>query len=149
MRHHTNELSFDRPDWLLDRTHHLFALSEQGPSPFNIVLSRTPVGNETLDEIADRIARELAATLDDFTAGARESTTVAGRPALISQCEWTQTGQRLYQRQAALIQETPEGRTLHQITATASRDAQQRHTAAFGTLLASLHFRGDEGDDRS
>lgn len=148
MRHHTNDLSFERPDWLVDRTHHLLSVSEEGPSAFNIVLSRTPVERETLDEIADRIATELAATIEGFVAGPRQNATVAGRPALILQCEWTQNGQHLYQRQAVLIADTPEGRVLHQITATASGDAKQRHTAAFPAVLASLRLRGDEGDAR-
>lgn len=149
MRHHTNELSFERPDWLIDRTHHMFAVSTDGPSPFNIVLSRTPLGAETLDEMVDRILKELAARLDGFAPGTRETATVAGVPARVLVFQWDQGGQRLYQRQAVLVREGPGGRALHQIAATASGDARQAHVAGFADLLASLRFRGDEGDGRA
>jgi hypothetical protein len=148
MRHQTNELSFDRPDWLLDRTHHMFAVSAQGASPFNVVMSRSAIEDETLDEMADRILRDLGQALDAFAAGPRETATVAGVPARILQFQWKQNGQRLYQRQAVLVKEGPNGRTLHQIAATASEDARQRHVAGFNDILASLRFRGAEGDGR-
>lgn len=127
----------------------MFAVAQQGPSPFNIVVSRTPVDDETLDEMADRIIRDLGAALADFAAGPRQAATVAGSPALILQVEWTQNGQRLYQRQAVLVHEGNDGRVLHQIAATASGDARQRHVAAFNDVIASLRFRGTEGDGRT
>lgn len=149
MRHHTNELSFERPDWLVDRTHHIFGVAVEGPSPFNIVVSHTPIEDETLDEMADRVIRELGTTLDAFAAGPRQPVTIADRSALIIQFDWTQNGQRLYQRQAMVIQEGPAGRVLHQIAATASGDARQRHVAAFADVIATLRFRGTEGDGRT
>ena len=149
MRHHTNELSFEGPDWLIDRTHHMFAVAPHGPSPFNIVLSHSPIEDESRDEIADRILRELATALDDFTPGTREMATVAGGPALVLQFQWNQGGQHLYQRQAVLVREEQGTRTLHQIAATASGDARQRHVAGFTERVASLRFRGDEGDGRA
>lgn len=143
MQHYTNELIFDRPDWLIDRTYHMFAATAQGQSPFNIVLSRTSIEDETLDQLADRIVRDLAAALDNFIVGPRQAVTIADRPALILQSQWTQNGLPLYQRQAMLVREGPGGRVLHQITGTASEDARQHHLAAFGDLLASLRFRNE------
>lgn len=152
MRYHTNELSFERPDWLVDRTHHMFAVEGSrggaGPSPFNVVLSRSPLEDETLDEVADRILSELAAALDGFEPGPREAATIAGEPARILQFQWTQNGQRLFQRQAVVIRDGPDGRVLHQVAATASGDARQRHVAGFDAVLASLRFRGADGDGR-
>jgi hypothetical protein len=149
MRHHTNELSFERPDWLIDRTHHMFAVAPHGPSPFNVVVSHSPIANESLDEIVDRILSELGSTLDGFAPGTREATTVAGMPATVVQFQWNQGGQRLYQRQAVLIREKEGTRMLHQIAATASGGAQQRHVMGFAEMLATLRFRGDEGDGRA
>jgi len=37
---------------------------------------------------------------------------------------------------------------LHQVTATVSGDACQRHVAGFDALLASIRFRGADGDGR-
>lgn len=149
MRHHTNDLSFERPEWLIDRTHHMFAIATQGASPFNIVVSRTPIEDETLAEMADRIVRDLGATLDAFAVGPRQSATIADRPAIIIQFDWTQNGQRLYQRQALLVNEGPTGRALHQVAATANGDARQRHIVAFSDLITTLRFRGTEGDGRT
>lgn len=148
MRHHTNEVSFERPDWLLDRTNHLFTVATDGPSPFNVVLSHTPIEDETLDEVTDRILRDLKAALDDFTARPPEEATVAGEHARILQFQWQQNGKRLYQRQAIVIQQRAGGRILHQIAATASEDARQRHVAGFAEMLATVRFRGGEGDER-
>jgi len=57
-----------------------------------VVLSRSPLEDETLEEVADRIVRELAAALDGFEAGPRETASVAGEPARILQFQWTQNG---------------------------------------------------------
>ena len=148
MRHQTNELSFERPEWLLDQTHHLFTVTPEGPSPFNLVLSRAAVDDETLDEMVDRIIHDLSAALDGFAAGPREAAVVGGEPARIFRFQWVQNGQRLYQRQAVVVRDGPGGRVLHQIAATASEDARQRHVAGFDDLLASLRFRGPESDER-
>lgn len=149
MRHQTNELSFERPEWLLDRTNHIFAVTAEGPSPFNIVMSRTSIEDETLDQMTERVLRELGTTLEAFDARSPQITTVASRQAMLIEFDWLQNGQRLYQRQALLIEERPEGRVLHQIAATASADARQGHVAGFNALLTTLRFRGTEGDGRS
>lgn len=47
-----------------------------------------------------------------------------------------------------MIREGPGGRVLHQVTATVSGDACQRHVAGFDALLASIRFRGADGDGR-
>jgi len=47
-----------------------------------------------------------------------------------------------------LVREGGTGRVLHQIAATASEDARQRHVAAFAGILSTLRFRGQEGDGR-
>jgi len=44
--YHTNELSFDLPEAIKDKTHHIFSLTDAGPSPFNLVISRHPIGDE-------------------------------------------------------------------------------------------------------
>jgi hypothetical protein len=148
MRHHTNEVSFERPDWLLDRTNHLFTVAADGPSPFNLVLSHTLIEDETLDEVTDRILRDLKAVLDDFVVGTPEEAMVAGEHARILQFQWQQNGRQLYQRQAIVIQQRSDGRILHQIAATASEDARQRHVAGFAEMLTTIRFRGGEGDGR-
>ena len=149
MRHHTNELSFERPDWLLDRTHHLFTVEPDGPSPFSVVISHTPIEDEKLDEMVDRIVHDLGRALEDFKLTTRTTDVVAGEEAVILQFEWSQAGQRLFQRQAALIHEGPAGRMLHQLAATATADARPRHVTGFKELLTTLQFRGADGDGRA
>jgi hypothetical protein len=41
--HHTHELSFELPDGLEDRTHHIFTLRDDGPSELTVTLSRQPI----------------------------------------------------------------------------------------------------------
>lgn len=149
MRHQTNELSFERPEWLLDRTHHLFTVEPEGPSPFSVVVSKTAIEDETLDEMLDRIIADLGRLLEDFTLTSRRPDKVGGEDAVILQFEWTQAGQRLFQRQAAVIHEGPTGRLLHQLAATATSEARPRHVAGFSDLLATLQFRGADGDGRA
>jgi hypothetical protein len=147
VRHRTNELSFERPDWLFDRTYHLFTVAPEGPSPFSVVISKLPIEDETLEEMVDRIVHDLQHSLDAFTLNLRKSDKVAGEDAVILQFEWTQEGRQLFQRQAALIREGPSGRLLHQVAATATSDARPRHVAGFTELLATLRFR--DADDPS
>ena len=141
MKQFTNELSFDRPPGLFDRTHHIFTVAEDGPSPFTVVISKTRVANELLEEMADRIVVELSRTLDDFALASRGPAVVGGRNGTVLQFEWKQAGETLRQKQVAMIHEAADGRFLLQITATATGAATAEQLAMLDTVLASAQFR--------
>jgi hypothetical protein len=52
----TNELSFVRPEALKDKTHQLLTLTDIGPSPFSLVISRSQVSP---DKVWSCVARTL------------------------------------------------------------------------------------------
>lgn len=148
MRHVTNELSFEKPAGLHDRTHHILAVAPDGPSPLTIVISRHPIDRaETLAGVADRVLAELARALDDFTLLSRGSATVADQDAVVLQFRWRQGADVLFQKQAAFfLDDEPSGRQLVQIAATAGEAATAAQVAMLDTVLATLRLREAEPD---
>jgi hypothetical protein len=63
-RFQTNELSFVRPESFKDKTFHIFTLTDLGPSPFSLVISRSVVAADTdLETVAQQLLAELEKTL--------------------------------------------------------------------------------------
>lgn len=145
MRYFTNALSFDCPAGLHDRTHHILTVTEDGPSPFTIVVSRNRVDSaETLAEVVDRVVGELPRALEAFHLLSRGPGIVARQEAELLEFRWQQAGQALFQRQAALILDGAEGRHLIQVAATASDAAPAEDMAMLDTVLASMALRGQD-----
>lgn len=140
--HYTNELIFERPDALTDRTAHIFAAGAAGPSPFTIVITKSAVeAADTLAIMMDRIEEALAASLEDYRRTAREDGEVAGQPAVLLRFQWMQNGNPLYQKQAAFIADTASGRTLIQVAATATGEATAEQAASFDRMIATMTLR--------
>ena len=60
----TNELSFVRPENLKDKTFHVFTLTDIGPSPFSLVVGRSPAEQDAdLETLAQQLLGELKKTL--------------------------------------------------------------------------------------
>lgn len=140
--HYTNELIFERPPGLVDRTAHVLAAGEGGPTPFTIVISKSSLDPfDTLATMVDRIEAELSRSLEAFRLTARKDDVVAGQPAVLLQFQWVQNGVQLFQKQAAFIAPLAEGPTLMQVAATATAEAAPDHAAGFSAMLASLRLR--------
>lgn len=141
--YYTNEFSFDLPDELEDKTHHLFAMGDEGPSPFNVVVTRNPIEEqETLQSYADRLVRELHKALPQFRLAARQDLVVAGRAALELRYRWTNQGVTMHQTQVSFFFErAPRKRQVVQITATSTDQKPEVWDAEFHRILASLRLR--------
>ena len=142
-QHYTNELIFDLPDKLIDTTNHIFTLSKDGPSEFNLVISQNQIEpDETLKSYGDKLKAELAKSLPNFKPQAFGDTEVAGQPALWLTFSWNQQGQKLHQAQVSFIYaKEPKKRQLIQITATSLDKFSDKWKQTFETFLASVKLR--------
>lgn len=147
--YHTNELIFDLPDALKDKTHHIFSLTDDGPSEFNLVISRNPIGNDdTLHSYGARLQTELAKALPRFELIASGIILVADAHCWGLEYRWLNQGQWLHQRQASLFHRTAPGcRQVVQITATVLGEFTEHWREVFETMLGSIRLR--QSDDRA
>lgn len=145
--YHMNELIFELPDVLKDKTHHIFSLTDDGPSDFNLVISRNAIGSEeTLQSYGTRLQAELAKALPRFEAIWSGTLLVADAPCWGLDYRWLNQGQWLHQRQASLFHEIgPDRRQVMQITATVRGEFTAHWRAVFDTMLGSMRLRQSDG----
>lgn len=136
----TNELSLDLPRQLKDKSLHIFTAVDDGPSPFSLVISRTPVAaTETLASFGRRLLGELSRALADFQLLRNEPTTVDKEPALLLEYLWTNQGAPMRQCQVSLLHTRAPGAVQAvQITATMAVPTDESWTALFDGMLASI-----------
>lgn len=141
--YHTNELMFELPANLKDKTHHIFSLTDEGPSPFSLVISRHPIGEEeTLESYGQRLASELGQSLPRFELIGSRLIFVAGRSSWGLEYRWLNQGQWLHQRQAILFHQVKAGERLAvQVTATVAGEFSERWKQAFTAILGSIQLR--------
>ena len=145
-RYRTNELEFDLPEVLEDKTHHIFSLPGDGPSAFSLVISRSPVGpEENPQSYGERLTAELERSLPQFSL-------LNQRPGLIGEhsCwaidhRWKNQGQWLHQRQANIFYKSVSGKPMVvQLTTTVTGDFTEEWSATFLEILQSIQFREPE-----
>jgi hypothetical protein len=141
--YYTNELVFDLPDELKDKTHHIFSLVDEGPSEFNVVISRHPVGDtETLESYGCRLQTEMEKALPHFKLLGSHTIIVAGILGWGLEYRWMNQGQWLHQRQVSLLHQlTPGQRQVVQVTATATGEFTTAWKERFTSLLGSIRLR--------
>lgn len=141
--YYANDFTFEIPASLKDKTHHILASADEGPSDFNIVIARSPIDpTETLDTYAEKLLKELAKALSKYRLLARNTIEVAKLPALQIDYQWANEGQQLSQRQVSFIWDMPEhGPRLVQITATAQGAFTIEHVETLTNLIATLQLR--------
>lgn len=102
--HHTHDASFELPAGLKDKTVHLFALSDSGPSEFNLVLSHADgLDDDTVGAFADRLLGELRRSLAKFELKDRQARRIDGSDAVVLQYAFQHDGVFLHQRQAVVL----------------------------------------------
>lgn len=142
--HDLNELSFELLAALHDNTVHVFALTEDGPNEFNLVISRAKIGTQdTLDEFADRLTAELVRALPKFQLKRRQEARIDKSPAIELFYSWNNQGVPMQQRQTvALVQsasaEEPEALM---VAATCAKAISEHWHAAYDSMLASMRLR--------
>src|SRR5205809_704639 len=102
--YHMNEGSFALPAGLKDRTVHMFALTDNGPSEFTLIVTRASgVEEVTIDAFARRLLTELRKGLPKFELKSQTPRTVGGCPAIDLYYMWRSEEQLLHQRQVVLL----------------------------------------------
>lgn len=138
----TNELSLDLPRQLKDKSLHIFTAVEDGPSPFSLVISRTPVAaSETLAGFGRRLLGEISRALADFQLLRNVPTTVDSEPALLLDYAWSNQGAPMRQCQVSLLYAPAPGVVQAvQITATMAVPTDESWTALFDDVLSSVQL---------
>ncbi|AHG43348.1 hypothetical protein N018_25195 [Pseudomonas syringae CC1557] len=151
-RFHTNELSFIRPQGFKDKTFHVFTMTDIGPSPFSLVVGRSPViPGADLETMAQQLLAELKKSLSH--AEWIEPVTpvvVAGLDARRVEFRWRQQGQPVHQLQLIFLHHDEHRQPLlMQITGTSNNPqgmtAEERQY--FDSIVETLELRQSPGPD--
>jgi hypothetical protein len=142
--HDLNELSFELPVALNDKTVHVFALTDDGPNEFNLVVSRAKVGiDDTLAEFADRLTAELTRALPRFQLKRRQEARIDNSPAIELFYGWNNQGVAMQQRQTVTLVQSasavePEALM---VAATCAKVFNDHWHATYDGMLASMKLR--------
>lgn len=141
--HCTNELIFDLPEPLIDVTHHIFSLTEEGPSEFNLVINHHAIEqDESLQNFGSKLTAEMQKSLPQYQLHASGSMKVADQDALWLIYSWVQHSQKLHQAQANFFLDKGHGkRQVIQITATTLGGFSDEWKQTFETFLAGVKLR--------
>jgi hypothetical protein len=141
--HYTNELVFDLPEPLIDKTHHIFTLTEEGPSEFNLVINHHAIEqDESLQSYGSKLSAEMEKSLPQYQLQSSGDMKVADQDALWLIYSWVQHNQKLHQAQANFfLDKGPGKRQLIQITATTLGGFTDEWKRTFETFLASVKPR--------
>lgn len=144
-RHYTNELIFDLPEPLIDKTHHIFSLEEEGPSEFNLVINHHAIEqDESPQGYGSRLMAEMEKSLPRYQLHASGSMKIADQDALWLIYSWVQNNQKLHQAQANFfLDKGPGKRQVIQITATTLGKFSDEWKQTFETFLSSIKLRQD------
>lgn len=141
-----NEFSFVRASDLKDKTFHVFTLTDIGPSPFSLVVGRSPVHSEDdLETVAQQLLGELKKSLSHVQWIQPVSPTqVAGVDARCVEFRWRQQGQLVHQVQVMFMHHDEHNRPLLvQLTGTSNhpKGMTPEERGAFDAVVQSLELR--------
>jgi len=139
-----NEFSFQMPEGLKDKTNHIFALTDDGPSEFNIVVSRSPIdARETMGSYRFRLKQELSRALAGFNLLSEREITLDGSPALELRFQWFLQGRPMHQTQVSFFQQIEDDpRLVVQIAGTVDGAQPGRWEEPFQKMLSTVVLRG-------
>lgn len=142
----TNELCFVRPENLKDKTFHVFTLTDIGPSPFSLVVGRSPAEPDAdLETLAQQLLGELKKALSHVQWIEPVSPVeVAGLDARRVEFRWRQQGKPVHQVQLIFLHRDEHKRPLlMQITGTSNnpKGMTTDERNAFDTVVESLQLR--------
>ena len=100
MTYRTNEFLFDLPQGLKDKTVNIFSATDNGPSPFSLVVSRVPLlEGQTVADYARLQVQEMQAKMPSFTLLEQSDKKVDGEPAMFLEFVWKTESGAMHQRQ--------------------------------------------------
>lgn len=142
--YHTNDLSFDLPARLKDKTMHMFTLSDQGASEFSLVLSHAAtLPEEELDDFSARLIQEMGRALPKFQLRHSRESLLDGAPAIDLAYSWRKDAIFMHQRQVITLAEgmAPGSTQAIMIAATCLGSFGDEWNQTFERLLASVRLQ--------
>jgi hypothetical protein len=142
--HELNELVFELPTILHDKTMHVFALKDDGPNEFSLVISRAKVdAQNTLEEFTQRLCAELERALPKFKLHQRVELHIDDSPAIELRYSWHNNGVVMQQRQSiTLVQSAAAVEPEALMVAATCIDSFSDHwRAVYDSMLASMKLR--------
>lgn len=142
-RYQFNEGHFQLPAGLRDRTVHMFAVDDEGPSEFTLVVTRaSQVEEHSVDAFAQRLSKELRRGLSRFEMKSDLPRVVGGSAARDLAYTFRSEDQVLHQRQVVLLTQGVEGeRNALQVIATSPKALTPEWAERFEALLDSMVLR--------
>lgn len=147
--HYTNELICDLPQNMFDATHHMFRVSEDGPSDFNIVISRSKAEkDDCLEDFGSKLIEEMKKTLPKCIINSNGNMKVADQDAFWFICSTVYEGRRIFQAHVIFFHNKENGvREAIQVSATSLGKFSAEGKQTFENFLASIKFRSKEIDN--
>lgn len=138
--YNANEFVCTLPDELKDRTLNVFALRDDGPSDFNLVVSRDELSvGETPEAYIAKQLRMLSERVAGVTIVAQSRVLVDGEPAVLVDFYWSAPEGTMYQRQVTV--QVPGSARVVVLTGTTRQPLAGRYEQMMNGVLADLHFR--------
>jgi len=141
----TNAATFELPTKLKDKTMHIFALTDDGPSEFSMVISHAELHpDEELEDFSERLVAELGRALPKFDMKRRSEQMLDGAAAIELSYSWRNDGHFMHQRQVIAILPALPGasRRAMLIAATCMKPFNEEWNATFDAILSSLKISG-------
>jgi hypothetical protein len=136
---HATEFVLNLPDQLKDKSVNVFALSDDGPSEFGVVIARDkPTGGESLVEYIERQVQILTKRAPLFRILHLDPMVVDKQPALKLDYTWLSEGGMMHQRQVSVM---PTPALILNFTATSKDRISSKWDTAFHDMMSTLRFR--------
>jgi hypothetical protein len=137
MTYSTNELSFDLPSGLKDRSINIFSLKDEGPSEFSLVISRVPLHEgQTVADYTSLQLKEMQAKMPAFVLLERSAKQVSGEAAEFVEFTWKAEAGTMHQRQVSFA--TPGRGLVLVFTGTCMERFTPEWAKAFDAAVASV-----------
>jgi len=140
--YHTNEFICSLPAELKDRTINVFALRDDGPSEWNLVVSRDELEpNESVEAYVARQLRLLSERVAGVTILAQARTTVDGEPAILVDFTWQTPEAKMHQRQVTVKVPGEGSARVVVFTGTTKDTLPPKWEKMMNDVLADVRFR--------
>jgi len=140
MTYRTNELEFELPSGLKDKSMNIFTLHDDGPSEFSMVISRVPLHEgQTVADYTKLQVQEMQKKMPGFSLLSQSEKTVGGETGAFLEFLWRADGGIMHQRQVSLA---PPGRKLVMIiTGTCQNRFSPKWEQAFESVINSINLQ--------
>jgi hypothetical protein len=144
MIYNANNISFELPEFLKDKSVFMFSIVDDGPSDFNLVITRAPLnGNDDLNTYTARQVVELSSKLTSFKVLRQQDILVKETPAMFLDYTWASNIGPVQQYQVSFAATNPLGkvREVVMFTATCKGQFTPQWNETFRNVISSLKIQ--------